>query len=416
MSIINIKKPTLKQLAPLLIILSGIAVFALLKATQATSPPAPIKERSWRVQTLIANPQTHSPSLTLYGKIETPELVQAAAPKNSRVTSIQVREGDPIEKGQLLLSLDSRDFKPRLVQAEARVTELQALIQSELTHYKSDKTAFAHEQSILKLEQSAVSRAKMLKSKNMGSMAALEQAQEEFTRQQLAYTNRKLALADHTPRLQQLEARLAHAEANVELTQLDLERSQIIAPFDGFVEKLLVTAGDQVKENQILLTFYSTEQLEVRAKIPSSFQNEIQKALYNNHYLSATADYAGTPLQLTLNRLSGIADARGVDALFTISSGNEWIRPGSSISLSLQRPNQENVIVLPYSALYDNNRVYHVVNNLLQVVNVEVAGNFLKNESEQLLIFSPQLQQGDEILITHLPNAINGLKVEPINK
>jgi hypothetical protein len=177
-----------------------------------------------------------------------------------------------------------------------------------------------------------------------------------------------------------------------------------------------VTVGDQVKENQILLTFYSTEQLEVRAKIPSSFQNEIQKALYNNHYLSATADYAGTPLQLALNRLSGIADARGIDALFTISSGNEWIRPGSSISLSLQRPNQENVIVLPYSALYDNNRVYRVVNNLLQVVNIEVAGNFLKNESEQLLIFSPQLQQGDEILITHLPNAINGLKVEPINK
>lgn len=410
------KKPTLKQLAPLLIILSGIAVFALLKATQATSPPAAIKERSWRVQTLIANPQTHSPSLTLYGKIETPELVQAAAPKNSRVTSIQVREGDPIEKAQLLLSLDSRDFKPRLAQAEARVTELQALIQSELTRYKADKTALVYEQSILKLEQSAVSRAKMLKNKNMGSMATLELAQEEYTRQQLAYTIRKLALADHTPRLQQLEARRDHAKADVELAQLDLERSQIIAPFDGFVEKLLVTAGNQVKENQILLTFYSTEQLEVRAKIPSSFQNEIQKALHNNHSLSATANYTGTPLQLTLSRLSGIADVRGIDALFTISSGNEWIRPGSSISLSLHRPNKENVIALPYSALYDNNRVYRVVNNLLQVVNVQVVGNFLKNGSEQLLIFSPQLQQGDEILITHLPNAINGLKVESISK
>lgn len=405
-------KPTLKQLLPVYIIIFGIAVFGLLKITQTSSPAAAITERSWHVKSLIANPQTYSPSLTLYGLIETPALVKAAAPDKSRVTSVRIREGDPIQKGQLLLTLDQRDFKPRLVQAEARVAELKALIQSEKSRHKADKTAFSHEQSILKLEQSAVKRANMLKNKSLGSTAALEDAQGELQRQQLALSNRKLALDDHAARLQQLKARLAHSQADVEMAQLDLERSQIVAPFTGFVEKLSVAAGDQVNENQVMLSFYSVQQLEVRAKIPSSFQHEIQKALHTKQALSAQAEYAGTTLQLTLNRLSGIADARGIDALFNISSGNQWVRPGSSISLSLQRPNKDNVIALPYSSLYDNNRIYRIVDHRLQIIHVQISGTYLDSEGEKLLVFSPQLHQGDEILVTHLANAINGLKVE----
>jgi len=407
------KKPTLKQLLPIIIIILGISVFVLLKVTQTRIPSPAIQERSWRVKTLIANPQTHSPNLTLYGQIETPALVNAAAPINSRVASILIREGDPIHKGQLLLTLDARDFKPHVVQAEARVAELKALILSEQSRYKSDKSAIRHEKSILKLEESAVERAKMLKYKKLGSTAALEQAQEELNRQQLSYTVRQLALEDHSSRLQQLKARLSHANAEVELAQLNLERSQIISTFDGFIEKLSVTVGDQVKENQILLSFYSTEQLEVRAKIPSSFQNEIHKALFTNQLLTASADYAGTTLQLTLNRLSGIADTRGVDALFNITAGSEWVRPGSSISLSLKRPDKQNVIVIPYSAIYDNNRIYRVVDKHLQMINVQIAGNYLDDQgTEKLLIFSSQIKSGNEILVTHLPNAISGLKVE----
>jgi len=405
-------RPTLKQFLPFLIIVIGITIFFVLKATQATSIPTPAKERNWHVRMQIANLQQLSPSLTLYGQIENPARVNAAAPKNSRVTSIHVREGDPIHPAQLLLTLDTRDFKPRLAQAEARVAELQALIQSEQTRYKADQRAFAHEQSLLTLEHSAVNRAKMLQNKRLGSLAQLELAQQELNRQQLAFTNRQLALDDHSARQLQLKARLAHAQADVELAQLDLERSQIIAPFTGFVEKLSVAPGDQVTANQILMSFYSTQQLEVRAKIPASFHNEIQSAILSKLQLTATASYAGTTLQLTLDRLSGVADARGIDALFSISSGNEWVRPGSSISLSLHRPDKKNVVVLPYAAVYDNNRIYRIINHRLQGLNVQISGNYLADNDEKVLVFSPQLQQGDKILTTHLPNAINGLKVD----
>ena len=402
----------LKKFIPLIILAIGVVIFILLKITQSSAIPVTPSERSWRVQTLVAKPQQLAPSLTLYGQIETPALVEASAPKKGRVALIHVREGDSIKKGDVLLVLDKRDFTPRLVQAESGVAELKGQIQSEQSRYKADKQAYAYEKSILQLELSGVKRARMLKDKKLGSVAALEEAETKLKRQQLAFTDRKLALDDHSSRLQQLKARLTNAQADVELAQLDLERSQIIAPFDGFVEKLSVSAGNQVQENQALLSFYSTKQLEVRAKIPTAFQDEIQTALQSKQGLSATARYAGASMLLELNRLAGMADAGGIDALFSFSSGSEWVKPGSSISLSLKRPNQDNVIVLPYSAIYDNNRVYRVVDNYLQRVKVQVVGNYLDENNEKILVYSDEIQLGDKILITHLPNAMMGLKVE----
>jgi len=406
-----IKKISFKQLLPLIIIACGIAVFALLKATRPDSETAVIKERSWHVQTIEAKLQQLSPTLTLYGQIETPALVNAAAPNKSRVVSISIREGDPIKKGQLLLSLDERDFKPHLIQAEAKADELRALITSEQLRYRADKDAINHEQSILQLERSAVKRAENLKNKKLGSTAALEEAQEALNRQYLTFSNRKLALDDHAARLQQLQARLAYAEAEVELARLDLERSQIIAPFDGFVEKLSVATGDQVKENQILLTFYPSDKLELRAKIPAPFQSEIQRALQSGHRLKASADYAGIQLDLKLDRFSGKADSRGIDALFSIQSANKWIRLGASLTLTLQRPSHKNVVALPFSAIYNNNRIYRVNNQRLQAITVETLGDFNHAEQNLLLVHSPELKQNDQIVITQLPEAVTGLKV-----
>ena len=66
--------------------------------------------------------------------------------------------------------------------------------------------------------------------------------------------------------------------------------------------------------------------------------------------------------------------------------------------------------------MYDNKRIYRIVDGYLEGLNVQVVGNFLQNTSEKLLVFSTLIKQGDEILLTHLPNAINGLKVESGNQ
>ena len=59
---------------------AGIGVFVILKLSGPVQQPVESRERVWRVDAQIAQPSLLSPTLTLYGRVETPELLRAAAP------------------------------------------------------------------------------------------------------------------------------------------------------------------------------------------------------------------------------------------------------------------------------------------------------------------------------------------------
>ena len=120
-----------KTILPIVFLLAGVVVFVVLKMTRAQPPPAQITERVWRVDVQRVAPATLSPTLTLYGNVESPRVLKAAAPQEAVVNEVLVKEGEGVSQGQLLLQLDDRDFLPRLDQARAEVAQLEAEIASE---------------------------------------------------------------------------------------------------------------------------------------------------------------------------------------------------------------------------------------------------------------------------------------------
>ncbi len=404
--------PHFKKILPLIIILLGILIFTLLLVTRQEKVKATVQERIWRVETIAIKLKTLSPTLTLYGKVETPALVKAAAPKKSRVAEVLVKEGDSIKPGQLLIALDAGDFEPALVRAQAKVRELKALIDSENTQYHADKQALQHDRSVLKLMQTAQQRAERLLKKKLGSKLSLDQAKEALNRQYLTVISRQRAIADHLARLQQLQARLESAKADVQMARLDLKRSRVIASFDGIVESVEVAPGDPVKDNQILASYYPLVQLEVRAKIPAPYQAGIQQALEAGEKLTGQAQSPVGAFAVQLNRL-GRADARGIDALFSVAARMQALHLGEAVTLNLNLPAQKNVALIPRTALYDNQRIYRVdrQSGRLQALSVKKTGNVHSG----VLVFSPALHNGDQIMITNLPNAVDGMKVQVVN-
>jgi hypothetical protein len=110
-------------------------------------------------------------------------------------------------------------------------------------------------------------------------------------------------------------------------------------------------------------------------------------------------------------RLAGQADTRGVDAYFEIPESLFFKRPGELMEIELQGVLHQNVYELPYSALYGSDRVYKIVEGRLQSQNITVVGE--TNVDGQLMaIVTGNLSNDDQVLLTHLPNAISGLKVE----
>jgi multidrug efflux pump subunit AcrA (membrane-fusion protein) len=406
-----------KIFLPVLLLALGIGGFVALKSTRPKPPVAPVKEPVWYVQTMTAQLASISPVTALNGRVESPEQTRAAAPGVGRVSQVLAREGQSVSPGQLLLQLDPRDFKPKVDQARGEVDELQAAIASEELRHKADLDQLAQERQLLEFAAADVRRFEQLRQENFYSQSAVDQSRQNLARQQITLRSRELAVADHRARMSQLQARLSKARANLEQAELALQRSRVVAAFDGYVAKVEVAEGDQVNSGQSLISLYPAAGLEVRAKLPATQQDAFVSALRRGERPQAKAMVAGELLEFTLVRSGAAADSRGLDAFFAAHRPGKNLRIGELINLQVARAPIPDAVAVPYTALFGGRQLYRIEAGRLKALDVEVlgdAGGAFGQDTPRLLVRSPVLKQGDILLVTHLPNAMSGLKVEVV--
>lgn len=402
----------LKIILPVLILAVGFVGFRLLVATKPEQASPTVQERVWRVEVDPVDLLTAAPELELYGKVETSDLLRATASASAWVTEVLVQDGDFVAEGDLLLRLDERDFEPRIAQVEAEIADLQAQIASEKNRFETDRLALEQEQRLLKLAQDAVARQQRLKTQQVGAEQSLDDAKRTEAQQQLTVSNREMSIADHPSRLRGLEARLASAEARLAELRLERERATLTAPYNGIVTSVEVTEGDQVTKGETLVRLYATESLEIRARIPAPYQDELIAAAKQDLPLTASATVGGESLALQFDRLAGEADPSGVDALFKLDGDPSLVRLGQLLTVYLERPTREAVVEVPFRAVYGGSRLYVVKDGRMHGVDVDSLGTRIGADGEErLLVRSDQLAAGDALVTTHMPNAIEGLRV-----
>lgn len=134
----------------------------------------------------------------------------------SRVTGylqhVHFEDGRLVEEGQLLFTIDQRQFQTVLRQARARIGVAEATFE------------FTEDQ---------LERAESLVQNGNIAQSVLDQRREAYLAAQGA---------------------LEEARASLELAELDLDYSQINAPFSGRIDRALVDPGNLVLENQTELT------------------------------------------------------------------------------------------------------------------------------------------------------------------
>lgn len=406
--------PALKRVVlPLAILAAAVALFLWLRATKPVQPSPQPQEKVWRVEVIDAVPQRRQPLLSLYGVVETPALVSPAAPAAAVVSAVPVRAGQRFSAGTLLLALDERDFAPAVAQARAELADLDAQLVAERLRGDADRSALAQERELLALAEAAVARAARLSRQQLAADSTLDDARSALVRQQLAVTTRRLAVDSAAARLHQLEARRDRQQALLEAAELALERSRVVAPFDGIVAAVAVAPGDRVQAGATLLEIYPLADLEVRAHVAQRYQDELLTALESGTALSARARSGGRELALPLLRVAGRGDPSGLDAFFRLPA-DAGVRLGALLDLALPRPAVVDAIAVPYQALYGNGRIYLLRDGRLAGVDVEVLGPATAGDSAQVLVRGRGIGPGEPIVTTHLPNAVDGLPVQPL--
>lgn len=406
--------PLLRRLLPLLILAAAVAGFILLRATGPESPPMAVGERVWRVNTETVTPGTLAPSLSLYGHVSTPRTAHLRAAVEADVLETLAEEGRLVTQGETLVRLDEREASLRVIQREADLADVRAQISAERLRNARDREALKHDETLLELAERNVARTTDLLARNLGSQSALDDARRAFEQQALAVNARRLALEDFDARLAQLNARVRRAEALLEDARLDLERTAVRAPFAGRVSRLNVAPGDRVRVGDALITLFDAEALEVRARIPALYLPVVRQALAAGERLTAWGEIDGEAVELQLTRLAGEAPATGagVEGLFRITEGGEQVPLGRFMTVHLRLPEQDQVVALPFEALYGTDRIYRVEEGRMRAIRVERRGEWMDADGrERVLVHSPEIRDGDRLVTTRLPNALDGLRV-----
>lgn len=402
-----------KWLLPIVVLLAAILIFVVLKSTKQERVKPEISERAWPVEVLTVETGFYNPVQELFGRVRSKQQIKFVAPLSAEVAKIYKYEGESFAAGELLLELNPVEVEIALNLAKADLIEAEAGLELENQAQITEKSRFSQEEKLLTIRQKDFARNQELLARKLISDAQLEQSKDALNRQELALMNAKLALAQQQAKLAQVEAKALRAKAKYDQALLDSGRSKIQPEFAGRIAKLAVAEGDKVNANSLILEAFSADSLEVVASLPNRILAQAQQALLDQQqhasHNQAWLQLNNQQYPLKLSRLSGEASAAGVDALFKLPE-DLVLRPGEQVLIQLELPKIEAVAV-PYSAIYGFNKVYVVTqDNRLEAREVKQLGDVLVAGKKWLLV-QGELQAGEKLLVTHLPNAIAGLLV-----
>ncbi|GKT12013.1 MAG: HlyD family secretion protein [Thiomicrorhabdus sp.] len=397
-------------LIPLAIIAMTIVIFVFFMKTKPEQPAVELTEKVWMVEAIEAKFERLSPVQVLYGKVESNALVQAASPVSGVVAKVWVKEGQSVKKGQSLLSLSRADLEIPLQKAKADVEDITAQLQLQQLANKANLKRLEHEQKVLELKQTTVERTQQLIVRELASLSDLDKVKEILVKQEYVVVGAELAVEESLLKGVQNQARLTKAKAALALAKLNLKRGKLIAPYDIRIAKVFVSEGSRVNVGASLVRYYGFNSLELRAKLPISGLNKMQSAVDSKVKLLAFYQLDDQQIPLDLTRLAGESTTSGLDAFFTLPKVLSNARPGDLMEVNLQGVVLNRVVAIPYSALYGQNKVYIVKEGRLVSEIVQVVGDVMR-EGRLWALIRPEFGEGTSINITHLPNAMTGLKV-----
>ncbi|MGA9334915.1 MAG: HlyD family efflux transporter periplasmic adaptor subunit [Rudaea sp.] len=177
------------------------------------------------------------------------------APAAERIVAVDVREGQRVVAGQLLLQLDPTHTKAELAAARAQAQQQREVLTELNAGPRSEDIAKARADLAAVQAQARNARAFYARQKKLGSGGVVAQADVDAARAaagnaegQVGASRAALDALLHGTRPEQIaqaKAALTAADAQVAAQQVLLDKLNVTAPVDGLVDRIVYKLGDQ---------------------------------------------------------------------------------------------------------------------------------------------------------------------------
>lgn len=250
--------------------------------------------------------QTVEITQTALGSIEGLIDPTVASETAAKVIKVHVNAGDNVKKGQLIATLDSRDFNMQRREARAEV----ARIQAQLTN-----------------QQKVVERNRALVDKNFISQNALD---------------------NETAQLDVFKEQLAAAKARVNTINHNSSKSKLFAPVSGVVETKLVDTGDFVRVGDPIIQIVSKKKLRAILPFPEHIGTKLKPGLTLRLSTQASDQTIETVIKELKPKIT--EDSRTVNVIADIDGANDWL-PGASVKGTVVLGESATSIMVPEESL-----------------------------------------------------------------
>ena len=185
-------------------------------------------------------------------------VVRMAPEVAGRIVELPVVDDQFVNKGDLLLEIDPTDYQIAVDLAEAAVQQAQANVQNikaqitvQQAQVSASQAKVDETQAALTFAEQQAARYRDLAEKQAGTVQLEQQTASQLRQSQAGLQNAQATLALAERQIESLNAQLAGAEASVaqataqrNQAQVNLKRTQIHSPVNGWVTNLLAQLGD----------------------------------------------------------------------------------------------------------------------------------------------------------------------------
>jgi RND family efflux transporter MFP subunit len=249
------------------------------------------------------------------------------------------RANADLERTQERLAQLQENRREQIEQAQAQVAEAREALQLQQSGARPEEIARAEAQvaearEALQLQQSGARPEEI----------ARAEAQVEERRQEL----RELQNGTRPEEIAQAEAQLAEAIAQVRALEVELQDTNVLAPFAGIIGDIPVKLGDYVKAGDKITTLTQNDELELRMEIPLERGSELKLGLPVE--ISDAEGEALTQGRITFVSPTVNQDSQTILAKATFRNNGE-LRDRQFVRAKVIWSQRPNAIVVPTTAV-----------------------------------------------------------------
>ncbi|WP_419879322.1 efflux RND transporter periplasmic adaptor subunit [Brevibacillus centrosporus] len=257
---------------PVILALLAISLVAGCSSPQAAETPTEKTESVTPVQVEQVTTGTVSSEAGLTAKLAPSEEVQVTPKVSGKISSLPVKLGQYVTKGQVLFKIDEQDLSNAVQQAEAAYRVAQANLRQ--TNSSSDQGLVQAKNGLKQAEQ-ALADAKLNQQRmqelfTQGAISSqqLEQANTQLTNAQTSYANAQQSLqaAQQKTGTQVSEASVNQSSVSLQNARNQLANATVVAPINGFISSVNGAVG-QMAGQQPVVVIVNSNPLLVKANL-----------------------------------------------------------------------------------------------------------------------------------------------------